>query len=234
VGGGGPGGGGLDGEGHATFLPHSSLLSVSPTSGAAQCKEGGREGGREGWRERGARKEKVELSSKSALPPSPPPSLSPVAAQAIAEGTPRADPSLPRHTPQRRRSSLIRNQQRMAALKDLPMLRDTSAARREALFQQKLQLCAVVFNFDDPQVRPCPPSIPPSLPPSFPPSSIANRGPHSPPLLSSLPPSLPPLQADKKGKDMKSDPPRARRSHPSLPPSFPPSLPPSLLTSSAG
>jgi len=40
----------------------------------------------------------------------------------------------------------------MAALKDLPMLRDTSAARREALFQQKLQLCAVVFNFDDPQV----------------------------------------------------------------------------------
>ncbi|KAM3568517.1 hypothetical protein VYU27_009363 [Nannochloropsis oceanica] len=108
---GGGGGGGLDGEGHAACLPHSSLLSLSPTSGAAQ-----------------------------------------LAAQAIAEGTPRADPTLPRHTPQRRRSSLIRNQQRMAALKDLPMLRDTSAARREALFQQKLQLCAVVFNFDDPQV----------------------------------------------------------------------------------
>lgn len=39
-----------------------------------------------------------------------------------------------------------------AALKDLPALRDTSAQRREALFQQKLQLCSVIFNFDDPQV----------------------------------------------------------------------------------
>jgi serine/threonine-protein phosphatase 2A regulatory subunit B' len=74
-----------------------------------------------------------------------------VAAQAIADGTPRADVTLPRHTPQRRRSSLVRNQ-RMAALKDLPALRDTSAQRREPLFQQKLQLCSVIFNFDDPQV----------------------------------------------------------------------------------
>jgi hypothetical protein len=40
----------------------------------------------------------------------------------------------------------------MAALKDLPALRDTSAQRREPLFQQKLQLCSVIFNFDDPQV----------------------------------------------------------------------------------
>lgn len=39
----------------------------------------------------------------------------------------------------------------MAALKDLPALRDTSAQRREPLFQQKLQLCSVIFNFDDPQ-----------------------------------------------------------------------------------
>lgn len=74
-----------------------------------------------------------------------------MAAQAIADGTPRADVTLPRHTPQRRRSSLVRNQ-RMAALKDLPALRDTSAQRREPLFQQKLQLCSVIFNFDDPQV----------------------------------------------------------------------------------
>jgi serine/threonine-protein phosphatase 2A regulatory subunit B' len=69
----------------------------------------------------------------------------------VADGTPRADVTLPRHTPQRRRSSLIRNQ-RMAALKDLPALRDTAAQRREPLFQQKLQLCSVIFNFDDPQV----------------------------------------------------------------------------------
>jgi hypothetical protein len=69
---------------------------------------------------------------------------------AVQDGTPRADVTLPRHTPQRRRSSLVRNQ-RMAALKDLPALRDTAAQRREALFQQKLQLCSVIFNFDDPQ-----------------------------------------------------------------------------------
>src|SRR6056297_3517811 len=44
----GPLGGGdgtTDAEGHASFLPHNSLLSLSPTSGAAQCREGGREGG---------------------------------------------------------------------------------------------------------------------------------------------------------------------------------------------
>ena len=76
--------------------------------------------------------------------------VSPVAAAAVAaDGTPRADVTLPRHTPQRRRSSLVRNQ-RMAALKDLPALRDTSAQRRESLFQQKLELCSVIFNFDDP------------------------------------------------------------------------------------
>jgi len=71
-------------------------------------------------------------------------------ANAVAnDGTPRADVTLPRHTPQRRRSSLIRNQ-KMATLKDLPQMRETSNQKREALFQQKLQLCSVMFNFDDP------------------------------------------------------------------------------------
>ena len=39
---------------------------------------------------------------------------------------------------------------RLAALKDLPQLRDTAAPKREALFEQKLQLCSIIFDFDDP------------------------------------------------------------------------------------
>ena len=35
-------------------------------------------------------------------------------------------------------------------LKELPLLKDVGAQKREALFQQKLQLCSVVFQFDDP------------------------------------------------------------------------------------
>lgn len=63
------------------------------------------------------------------------------------EATPRADVTLPRR--ERRRSSLVRHQ-KIQALKDLPALKDTSSQKREALFQQKLQLCSVMFNFDDP------------------------------------------------------------------------------------
>lgn len=58
----------------------------------------------------------------------------------------RSDVTLPRR--ERRRSSFIR-QQRMAALKDLPSLLETPTQKREALFKQKLQLCCVLFNFDD-------------------------------------------------------------------------------------
>jgi len=64
-----------------------------------------------------------------------------------ADITPRADVSLPKR--ERRRSSFSK-QQKMQALKDLPALKDTSTQKREALFQQKLQLCSIVFNFDDP------------------------------------------------------------------------------------
>ncbi|TYZ63710.1 hypothetical protein PybrP1_004045 [[Pythium] brassicae (nom. inval.)] len=59
----------------------------------------------------------------------------------------RSDVSLPKR--ERRRSFLARNQ-KIQALKDLPHLKDTSLQRREALFQQKLELCSVIFNFDDP------------------------------------------------------------------------------------
>lgn len=37
-----------------------------------------------------------------------------------------------------------------SALKELPALRDCPPAKREALFIQKLQLCGVIFSFDDP------------------------------------------------------------------------------------
>jgi len=62
------------------------------------------------------------------------------------ESTPRADVMLPRR--ERRRSSFVR-QQKMQVLKDLPLLTETPMQKREALFRQKLQLCCVMFNFDD-------------------------------------------------------------------------------------
>lgn len=37
----------------------------------------------------------------------------------------------------------------MAALRDLPMLKDTSLSKREILFKQKLALCSVIFNFEN-------------------------------------------------------------------------------------
>ncbi|RHY65222.1 hypothetical protein DYB30_011880, partial [Aphanomyces astaci] len=62
------------------------------------------------------------------------------------ENVARSDVSLPKR--ERRRSSLVRNQ-KVAALKDLPHLKDTNMQKREALFQQKLELCSVLFNFED-------------------------------------------------------------------------------------
>jgi len=56
---------------------------------------------------------------------------------------------LPRR--ERRRSSLIRHQ-KIQELKDLPALKDTSSQKRDALFRQKLDLCSVIFNFDDPDL----------------------------------------------------------------------------------
>lgn len=74
------------------------------------------------------------------------------AAKGVGAGSPvgevaRSDVSLPKR--ERRRSFMARNQ-KIQALKDLPHLKDTSLQRREALFQQKLELCSVIFNFDDP------------------------------------------------------------------------------------
>lgn len=59
----------------------------------------------------------------------------------------RSDLSLPKR--ERRRSSVLRHQ-KLQALKDLPILKDTAMQKREALCQQKLELCCVMFHFDDP------------------------------------------------------------------------------------
>jgi len=61
-----------------------------------------------------------------------------------ATTTPSADVALPRR--ERRRSSFLAHQ-KVEALKDLPALRDVSVQRREWLFQQKLELCSVIFSF---------------------------------------------------------------------------------------
>ena len=39
--------------------------------------------------------------------------------------------------------------QKIQTLKELPLLSDTPLQKREALFKQKLQLCCIIFNFDD-------------------------------------------------------------------------------------
>jgi serine/threonine-protein phosphatase 2A regulatory subunit B' len=44
---------------------------------------------------------------------------------------------------------VVQKNQKVQALKELPLLSDTPLQKREALFKQKLQLCCVVFNFDD-------------------------------------------------------------------------------------
>jgi serine/threonine-protein phosphatase 2A regulatory subunit B' len=44
---------------------------------------------------------------------------------------------------------VVQKNQKMQALKELPLLADTPLQKREALFKQKLQLCCVIFNFDD-------------------------------------------------------------------------------------
>ncbi|GMI24687.1 hypothetical protein TrCOL_g10377 [Triparma columacea] len=44
------------------------------------------------------------------------------------------------------------NNANFAALKDLPALRDQPLKERESLFVKKLQLCSIIFAFDDPKV----------------------------------------------------------------------------------
>lgn len=65
------------------------------------------------------------------------------------EVTPRADISLPSKK-ERRKSSFFR-QSKNQVVKDLPLLSETPMLKREALFRQKLQLCCMIFDFEDPE-----------------------------------------------------------------------------------
>ncbi|KAJ1424683.1 protein phosphatase 2A regulatory B subunit [Ochromonadaceae sp. CCMP2298] len=67
-----------------------------------------------------------------------------------AEITPRADIALPKGGSAKRRSSNARNH-KMQVVKELPLLSETPMLKREALFKQKLQLCCILFDFEDPE-----------------------------------------------------------------------------------
>ncbi|CAN0015862.1 unnamed protein product [Pylaiella littoralis] len=75
------------------------------------------------------------------------------------EDTPVADPELPRRSSNSfsRRSMSFESSRsneytyvRQEFMKELPFLRETPQHQREALFQQKLKLCTVVFDMTDP------------------------------------------------------------------------------------
>mmetsp|Transcript_13713 Transcript_13713/g.14253 ORF Transcript_13713/g.14253 Transcript_13713/m.14253 type:complete len:522 (+) Transcript_13713:12-1577(+) len=83
------------------------------------------------------------IISSSKLTPTPP---IPSNSNNGIETTPKADVTLPKK--EKRRTSFNRSQ-KMQVLKDLALLSDTPTQKREALFKQKLQLCGVIFNFDD-------------------------------------------------------------------------------------
>lgn len=61
--------------------------------------------------------------------------------------TASSDVTLPRR--ERQRNSAANQRNKSIVLKDLPHLKDCSMQKREALFQQKLQLCSVIFDFED-------------------------------------------------------------------------------------
>eukprot|EP01029_Cantina_marsupialis_P028638 TRINITY_DN777804_c0_g1_i1.p1 TRINITY_DN777804_c0_g1~~TRINITY_DN777804_c0_g1_i1.p1 ORF type:complete len:472 (+),score=123.32 TRINITY_DN777804_c0_g1_i1:132-1547(+) len=61
---------------------------------------------------------------------------------------PKADVGLPRQN-RRRRSSIARQHGEHVLMKQLPALKDVASSKRLSLFQQKLQLCSVIFNFED-------------------------------------------------------------------------------------
>jgi len=66
------------------------------------------------------------------------------------EPTARSDVALPHaaHRRERRRSSVIR-EERAAAIRELPLLKDAPPTKKEQLFKQKLALCSVLFEWDD-------------------------------------------------------------------------------------
>lgn len=81
--------------------------------------------------------------------PTPNGSSQPLLNPSAQEPTPRADISLPKGR-ERRRSSLAKAH-KMQVVKELPLLSETPMLKREALFRQKLQLCCILFDFEDPE-----------------------------------------------------------------------------------
>ena len=51
-----------------------------------------------------------------------------------------------------RRKSAFSKQNKVPVVKELPLLQETPMLKREALFRQKLQLCNVIFDFEN-QIR---------------------------------------------------------------------------------
>jgi len=70
-------------------------------------------------------------------------------ASSSGDTQPKADVSIP--VKKERKRSIVQNgnNNKTTLLKELPLLSETPHQKREALFKQKLQLCCVIFNFDD-------------------------------------------------------------------------------------
>ena len=51
-----------------------------------------------------------------------------------------------------RAKSAFSRQPKLPVVKELPLLQETPMLKREALFRQKLQLCNVIFDFEDPDI----------------------------------------------------------------------------------
>ena len=60
----------------------------------------------------------------------------------------RADVAVPTKGKERRRSSFAKRGNTQP-IKELPLLSETPMLKREVLFKQKLQLCSIIFDFDD-------------------------------------------------------------------------------------
>jgi serine/threonine-protein phosphatase 2A regulatory subunit B' len=67
--------------------------------------------------------------------------------KAAAEGT--DGETVEAHKAPSRRKSAFQRKPLVAVVKDLPLLSETPQLKREALFKQKLELCNVIFDFED-------------------------------------------------------------------------------------
>jgi len=99
-------------------------------------------------------------SGTNSLLPGGPPASSPHRGT-YGEAVPKVDASdgvLPHghHRQQQQRSrtrTTVVPQNRLKGLKDLPPLKHAAVQKRDALFLQKLQLCSIIFNFDDMEIE---------------------------------------------------------------------------------